>query len=395
MKTCVAVLFGCVSVEHEISVISAVQAMHSMNREKYDILPIYVAKDGQMYTGDVLLDMNAYKNTSTLLAACRPVYLLRQNGQVVMQYLNQKRFKKEPPVAVDVAFPVVHGTNCEDGTIAGYLRMLGLPFVGCDVLSAALCMDKAASKRLLAAAGLPVLPCITFSSREYLLNKEEICKKIEDNIGYPVIIKPVNLGSSVGISKADTPAELRAAVDLACSFAKEILAEHAVTALREINCSVLGEGADCEASALEEPVMHDKILSYDDKYRSGNKGSKGMASLSRKLPADLPAQKAEEIRSIAKKTFAVLGCSGVVRIDFLMDGGQEDKVYINEINTIPGSLSFYLWEATGMPYAALLDRLIDLAFKRARSDAELMFTIDTNILSEGGFKFGGKNGGKL
>lgn len=393
MKTCVAVLFGCASVEHEISVISAVQAMHSIDRENYDVLPIYVSKDREMYTGDRLFDISAYKDLPALLKGCRKVFLLRENGRVLMKYCEKKAFEKNEGKAVDVAFPIVHGTNCEDGTVAGYLEMLGIPYVSCGCLAASVGMDKAVFKYVLSANGLPVLPCVTFTAREYAVSSDDIIEKIEKDIGYPVIVKPVNLGSSVGISKCENRDELKSAVTLACSFAGEILAEHAIGALREINCSVVGEGSDCEASLLEEPFMKDKILSYDDKYRS-NSGSKGMASLARQCPAELSEEKTEEIRSLAKKVFAAIKGSGVVRIDFLMDTADGDRVYVNEINTIPGSLSFYLWEPAGLPYDKLIDRLINIAFKRQRSREQLTFTFDTNILSENGLKFGSK-GGKL
>lgn len=394
MKTCIAVLFGCASVEHEISVISAVQAMHSIDREKYDIFPIYVTKSREMYTGDALLDIASFKDIPALLKQCRRITLIRENGKVLAKYTDKKAFEKNAGTPIDVAFPIVHGTNCEDGTIAGYLEMLGLPYISCGCLAAAVGMDKAIFKYVLQANGLPVLPCVTFTARSYATDGEAILERIEKEIGYPLIIKPVNLGSSVGISKVENRDELKSAILLACSFAAEILAEHAVGALREINCSVVGEGEDCEASLLEEPFMKDKILSYDDKYRSNSSGAKGMASLTRQCPALLPDEKTEEIRSIAKRVFAAIKASGVVRIDFLMDTEDNDKVYVNEINTIPGSLSFYLWEPAGIPYPRLIDKLVDIAFKRQRSREQLMFTLDTNILSEGGLKFGGK-GGKL
>lgn len=394
MKTCIAVLFGCASVEHEISVISAVQAMHSIDRQKYDVLPIYVTKDREMYTGEALFDISAFKNIPELLKQCRRIYLTREGGKVLAKNTDKKAFEKNIGTVIDVAFPIVHGTNCEDGTVAGYLEMLGVPYISCGCLAASVGMDKAVFKYVLQANDLPVLPCVTFTARQYAASNEPIIEKIEKEIGYPLIIKPVNLGSSVGISKVENRDELKTAINLACSFAAEILAEHAVGSLREINCSVVGEGEDCEASLLEEPFMKDKILSYDDKYRSNSTGSKGMASLTRQCPADLTPEKTEEIREIAKKVFAAIKASGVVRIDFLMDTEDNDKVYVNEINTIPGSLSFYLWEPAGIPYTKLIDKLVDIAFKRQRSREQLMFTLDTNILSEGGLKFGGK-GGKL
>ena len=397
MKTNVAVFFGCMSVEHEISIISAVQAMHSMDKNKYEIIPIYVSKQGELLSGEVLMDIEEFKDLSALKYKCHPVSLVKEYGKVFMKYLDNKMLKKQADIEINVGFPIVHGTNCEDGTIQGYLEMLGLPYVGCDVLASALGMDKVIFKSVLSTAGVPVLPCVSFTSREFSTNHDDIIKQIETEIGYPIIVKPANLGSSVGISKVENRTELEEAISLAGSFASKVLAERAVTALREINCSVLGDVDACEASALEEPIMTDKILSYDDKYRGGSKGqpsegSKGMASLSRKLPADLTESKAEEIREIAKKAFVAMSGSGVCRIDFIMDTSDNDKVYVNEANTIPGSLSFYLWEASGVPYSELLDRLIGLAFKRERNRENIMFTMDSNILSTKSFGFkGSKN----
>ncbi len=388
MKTNLAVFFGCRSVEHEVSIISAVQAMRAINREKYDVTPVYVTKSGEMVTGDVLFDIEQYRNLPALLAKAKPITLVRENGGVFLHEQAGGLFAKKKPVRIDLAFPVVHGTNCEDGTVAGYLEYLGLPYVGCDILSAAVGMDKAVFKDVLKSAGLPVLDCVTFRAKEYLLKREETAAKITAAFAFPVIVKPANLGSSVGISKAKNENELHEAITLAASFADKILVEPAVTALREINCSVLGDADDCQASVPEEPFMHDEILSYGDKYLSGQKGgSKGMASLSRKIPADLSEEQTREIRDLSCRIFKAIGASGVVRIDYLLDT-ETGKIYANEINTIPGSLAFYLWEAGGIKYPDLIDRLVELAFKRQRSRDNLTFTIDTNILS--GVSFGAK-----
>ena len=219
--------------------------------------------------------------------------------------------------------------------------------------------------------------------------------EITEKIGFPLIIKPVNLGSSVGITKVNSADELDSAITLAASFTDRILAEHAITNLREINCSVLGDADECTASVCEEPFMHDEILSYEDKYMSGSKGgSKCMASLGRKIPADLPDDKSEEIRKLACDVFKAINASGVVRIDFMIDC-DTDKVYANEINTIPGSLAFYLWEATGLKYTDMIDRLAEVAFRRQRERENLTFTIDTNILSGVSFGAKGAKGAKL
>lgn len=392
MKTNVAVFFGGRSVEHEISIISAVQAMGNIDREKYEVIPVYMSKTSEFFTSDKFFDIDIFKDFENRKKECDKVYFSKADDRTVMNYEGGV-FKKKKQF-IDVAFPIVHGTNCEDGSLQGFLETLGVPYVGCDVCSSALGMDKVLFKSVLNDNGIPVLPGINFGARDWALEKDAIVEKLQKEIGYPLIVKPANLGSSIGISKAEDKAELITAIDLACSFADRILVEKAIENLREINCSILGDRDNCEASALEEPIMHDKILSFDDKYKSnaGKSGSKGMASLSRKLPAELSDEKADEIKKIAIKTFKTIGAGGVARIDFLMDSADNDKVYVNEINTIPGSLSFYLWEATGVPYKELIDKLISLAFARERQRENTMFTVDTNILNESSFGSKGAKG---
>ncbi len=397
MKTTVAFIFGCRSVEHEVSIISAVQAMRAVDTKKYYVIPVYVTKTGEMYTSEKMFEIEPFRDIKALIADSEPVTMIKSGNDVVLHFLRQKMFKKKEDIVLNAAFPVVHGTNCEDGTLQGYLEFLGLPYVGCDVLSSAVGMDKAVFKYVMQAAGLPVLDCICFYAREYAEDREAIIEKAEKEIGYPMIVKPVNLGSSVGISKAKDRAALLDAIELSVSFSDKVLIEHAVTAIREINCSVVGDTDECAASVCEEPFMNDEILSYEDKYMGGSKGSggsKGMASLARKIPADISEEKSNEIRALACKVFKALGGAGVVRIDFIIDT-DTDKVYVNEINTIPGSLSFYLWEKTDLSYTKLIDKLISLAFRRSRNRENLTFTIDTNILSGVSFGAKGAKGSKL
>ncbi len=398
MKINVAVFFGCVSVEHEVSVISGVQAMSNMSKEKYNVIPVYVTKNGEMYTGDLLLEIENFKDIPALISNCTPITLFRKNDRVIMQ--SQVGLFKRKETEIDLAFPVVHGTNCEDGTLAGMFEFLGLPYIGCNVISSALGMDKAVCKSVLKEAGVPVLDCITLYNRDYSLNREKYEKEIIEKIGLPVIIKPVNLGSSVGISKVKSADELRSSLELAFSFTDRILAEHAIENLKEVNCSVLGDRDNCEASTPEAPVSHDEILSYEEKYIGGGKGaksgaSKGMASLSRIIPADIADEETAAIKEMAVKAFRALDCSGVVRIDFMIDR-DTNKIYLNEFNTIPGSLAFYLWEAGGLKYSDMIDKLVEVAYRRKRAKDDLMFTIDTNILS-GVKSFGtkGAKGGKM
>ena len=395
MKINLAVIFGCRSVEHEVSIISAVQAMASINKEKYEVIPVYVAKNGIMYTGDALTKIDTYKSSpEDIYKVSEPVFLMRSGNEVVMRYLNKGLFSKKADVRIDVAFPIVHGTNCEDGTIAGLLEFLNLPYVGCDIISAAVGMDKFIFKNVLKEANLPVLPCVCFTKSEYIDKGEEIRGEISQKLTFPVIVKPVNLGSSVGIKKIKSTDELNGGIEYALRFADRVLVEHAIEHIREINCSVLGDREDCAPSVCEEPFMGDEILSYDDKYK-GNSGSKGMASLGRKIPADLSEEKAKEIQDLSVKIFKAIGASGVVRIDFILDSADNDKVYANEINTIPGSLAFYLWEASGTKYPRLIEKLISLAFKRQRDRDKLAFSIDTDILTGVNLGTKGTKGGKF
>jgi D-alanine-D-alanine ligase len=390
----VAVLFGGDSVEHEVSIISAVQAMNHFDTDKYNVIPVYIAKNNIMYTSSKMLNIESFKDIASLLKDSREIRLYNDGTGVFIKSDKKNDFSGKKPLKLDVALPVVHGTNCEDGTLQGYLEMLKIPYAGCDVLASAVGMDKSVFKSVLKSAGVPVLDGLRFSSREFVEYEANILNKIDSNIGFPLIVKPVNLGSSVGISKVNSKGDLKAALDLAFSFAEYVLVERAVQNLREINCSVLGDGMECEASACEEPVMTDEILSYGDKYLS-SESSKGMSSLKRKLPADLPSDMTETIKEYACRSFKAINGHGVARIDFLMDDVSKE-VFVNEINTIPGSLSFYLWEATGVKYKELLDKLISLAFKRQRQRENLKFEIDTNILSQcGALGTKGSKGSKL
>jgi len=393
MKTKVAMMFGGKSVEHEVSVISGIQAILSMDTDKYDVIPVYITKNNEMYVGDDIGKIECYKDIDGLLKRSQRVIMINEGEKVSLVSYPLKKFGKNTEIDIDIAFPVVHGTNVEDGAFQGYLKTLGIPFVGCDVTASAVGMDKYIMKMVLKENGVPVLDAKVYTLSDYA-QMETLLDNVEKTFGYPVIVKPVNLGSSVGISVAKDRLELSNSVDDAFRYASKILVEHAITNLREINCSVLGDENEAEASECEEPLHTKDILSYEDKYVSNAKGggAKGMASVSRKIPADLTPEKREEVRELAVRSFKALGCNGVSRIDFMIDE-DTGKLYFNEINTIPGSLSFYLWEPVGVPYKELLDRMIQLSLKRVRTEESLTFTFDTNILNTA--SFGGSKGSKL
>lgn len=389
----VAVFFGGDSVEHEVSIISAVQAMTHLNKEKYNVIPVYLSKSGIMYTSAAMFDISSFRNINDLIAKSRTVNISNNGNGVILKTDKKNDFSGRKPIKLDVALPIVHGTNCEDGSLQGYFETLRLPYAGCDVLASSVGMDKAIFKSVLRTAGIPVLDCIRFSSNDYAEFSKNIIQRINTAIGYPLIVKPVNLGSSIGISKVNSADELNAAIEDAFLYSESVLVERAVQNLRELNCSVLGDSAECIASPCEEPFGEDEILSYDDKYKSPSQ-SKGMATLKRKIPADIPEDLTQSVREYACRTFKAIGAHGVVRIDFLMDNNSKE-VFVNEINTIPGSLAFYLWEADGIKYSELLDKLIALAFSRQRKRDNLHFEIDTNILSNSSFGAKGAKGSKL
>lgn len=382
MKIKVAVVFGGRSVEHEISVISALQAINAFDTNSYEITPIYITKGGKWYTGQPLLNVDNYRNTDSLLAQSTEIYLSPTYGDFSINQVKTSLFKNKELGKIDVVFPILHGTNGEDGALQGLLELKGIPYVGCDVLSSAIGMDKIIMKMVLRESGLPVVDYTWFTDRSWHTDQDAVMAEIK-KIGFPVIVKPANLGSSVGVSKAANEAELITAVELAGSFSTRILVERMVQNLKEINCSVLGDPTEQATSVCEEPLGAGDILSYKDKYVTKGGGSKGMSTLKRQVPANIPVKQSEKIQQLAKKTFQVLACSGVSRIDFLVDK-DNDNVFVNEINTIPGSLSFYLWEATDKTFTKLLQNMVDIALKRQRERSNLVLSYGENIFSMGG-----------
>lgn len=390
MKTTIGVFFGGRSTEHEISVISASQAMHAINAEKYDVVPIYISKQGKWYTGEALLDIKNYRNTADLLGKVEEVYMEPTFGDYNLYKKKRGLFGSGVVKHLDVAIPVLHGSNGEDGTFEGLLETIGIPYAGCNTLSSANGMDKITMKMILKSCGIPVVDYVWFTDKEWFARRNELIDRIEKEIGYPVIVKPANLGSSVGIGRACNREELIEKIDGAEVYTTRIIVEDMVEDLQEINCSVLGDCDENQASVLEEPIKSGEILSYEDKYVGGTKGAKGMQAAQKRIPANLPQAETERIQFLARETFRVLSCHGVSRVDMIINRKTRD-IYVNEINTIPGSLSFYLWEATGISFEQLMDRLVELAIKRKREQGMKTVSYDHNIFNlSGGIKGGVK-----
>lgn len=386
MKTTVGVFFGGRSTEHEISVISANQAINAFNPDKYEIVPIYISKDGHMYTGRDLLTLSNYRNIPELLKKVTEVYMRPVYGDYNLYSVRKPLFGKDVVATLDAALPVLHGTNVEDGKFEGVLETIGIPYAGCNTLASANGMDKITMKMILRAEGIPVVDYVWLTDHQWNSDRDAMIKKIEDTLGYPVIVKPADLGSSIGIGAAHDREQLIDRLNDAARFSSRLIVEHMVTALREINCSVLGDADSYETSVLEEPIKAEEILSYGDKYMGG-----GMHAAQKRIPAQLPDDVAATCRKLAGDTFRVLDCHGVSRVDLIMDGNT-GEVFVNEINTIPGSLSYYLWEAGGLSFEALIDRLMKLAFKRRRAEESKTLSFAQNIFAMGGGTKGVKGG---
>ena len=394
------VIFGGLSVEHEISVISALQTINAFPAFKYNIVPIYISKEGEWYTGPGLTVVANYRNMKKLLSWCDKVYMTPVRGDFNLYRYKTSMFKSKVVCKLDVIFPILHGSYGEDGSLQGFFEMIGIPYVGSNLRASNIAMDKVVTKYMCKAAGIPCVDYIWLTDKEWFEQKD--AKIIDaEKIGYPLIVKPATLGSSVGISKAANREELSDAIDLASKFTNRIIVEKMVENLQEINCSVYGIYEKCFASVLEEPVRTGDILSYKDKYMgggsskgtkiSGAKGSKmggskasgSMSDSQRKVPADLPSETAKLIQDLAIKAFREMDASGIIRIDF-MRNRNTGEVFINEINSIPGSLSFYLWEATGKKFVDVLDEIIDYAIKLSAEKKQLMLSYDQNIFAMGG-----------
>lgn len=382
MKIKVGVIFGGNTVEHEVSIISAVQAMRHLDKDKYEVVPIYITKDLVWYTSKMLSEIDSFKNIGLIEKYAKKVTLVNSKEGYFLKKANG--LFNTNIAEIDIAFPIVHGNNMEDGTIQGYLNLLGIPFVGSKVLGSALGQDKVVIKQILESSNLPVVPYEWFYDYEYLNNKEQVLEKIK-TLSYPVIVKPATLGSSVGISIAHSEDEIENAINEAIKYDLKIIVEKLISNLTEVNCSVLGNYEHSETSILEEVLGEDDFLTYNDKYLTKGK-SKGMASTNRILPARLDKKVEDEVIHLSKEVFKALNLSGLCRIDYLINK-LEKKVYINEPNTIPGSLSFYLWEPAGKKYSELLDDMISIAIKEFKQSKTKIRSFETNILSNyNGFK---------
>ncbi len=388
-KLRVAVFFGSRSVEHEVSLITAIQAMDAMDPRRYEPIPIFITKEGRWATGPELRRIEAYKDVPGLLRRCSPVYLRPEpfGSRLFVQEEVRLGGRRTRALEFDVAFPIIHGTFGEDGTIQGLLELANVPYVGAGVVGSAVGMDKIVMKAAFEARGLATVEHRWFTRRRWEAERDAVLAEIERELRYPLFVKPANLGSSIGITKATDRRTLAEALDVAAHYDRRLLVEESFEGGIEVNCSVLG-GEEPQASVCEEPIRWTEILSYEDKYLRGAKGkstgaatSEGMAAQVRRIPAPISDELTAEIQRLAVEAFLAIDAAGVARVDFLVDPAS-GRICVNEINTIPGSLSFYLWEPSGLPFPKLIDRLIELAFERHRDRQRTTFSYDSALIEK-------------
>ncbi|WMM25827.1 D-alanine--D-alanine ligase family protein [Tissierella sp. MB52-C2] len=379
----IGVFFGGRSAEHEVSVITGMQIIENIDKTKYEVVPIYVSKEGKWLTGDSLLDFKNYKDGNfkdTKEIILSPNY---KDNNVYAHPEMVGLFGKKIMNKIDIAFPAFHGMNGEDGTVQGIFELMDIPYVGCGVLGSSVGMDKVLMKDVYKANGLPIVDYTWFYRSKWLKDRDEVINQIEEKLSYPMFVKPANLGSSIGITKAKDRDGLISAIEVAIKYDRKIIIEKAVESLREINCSVIGYDEEVMTSLCEEPVGWEEILTFEDKYvKSNEKGGKTSGER-RIIPADIKEEIASEIENLAKKAFITIDGRGVSRIDFLLD--ENNNVFINEINTLPGSIAFYLWEGKGYPFVKLIDELINIAVKVHEEKKSNIYSYEANLLNRTNF----------
>lgn len=397
-KMQLGVIFGSRTCEHEVAIISAVQLMRHVNREKYDVIPVYISQKGEWFTGDPLMDIKTYTPFDPFMKGIIPVHLdLTAGSGALIHYVPAKGLfgggKEEIVARLDCVIPVMHGLHGEDGSLQGLLELADIPYASTGIGGSAVGMDKITMKRFFRGCGFPILPDCAVTRSAWEKDAQGMMDTIEKALPYPVFVKPACLGSSIGVSRADDRASLKESLELAFSYDRRVLVEKGLDKPIEVNCSVLGFDGQRKASVLEMPNSGAGFLDFSEKYLAGSSGSKGMASLKRIVPAPIGEELTEKLQKLSLEIFDAMDCKGVVRIDYMLDR-HSDHYYITEINTIPGSLAYYLWAETGLNYADQIDEMVECALRAHQEKERNSFAFSSDILS-GAVIGGGKKGGKL
>ncbi len=376
-KTVVGVIFGGRSVEHDVSVVTGQQVIRAFDPERYEVVPVYINRDGKWFTGEPLSELKNFKDEITSYKGVESAILspsVEHHGLIVNPTAG--RFDKSRVIRLDVVFPAIHGTHGEDGTLQGLFELADIPYVGCAVLASAVANDKIMTKIVLSQQGIPIVEGVSFSRAEWQEAPDKVISHIIHELQYPVFVKPATLGSSIGIGRANDETMLRAYIDVATNLDRLILVESAVTDAVEINCAVMGNGLDIRASVLEQPVSWEQFLTYEEKYL---RGGEGMKSAERLIPAPVSAELTEQIKQMAVKAFRAIDGRGTARVDFLVKP-ESSEVYLNELNTMPGSLAFYLWQEEGLSPREVVEQLVQLARDAHAEKRRSTYNYQTNLL---------------
>ena len=390
-KMNIAVFFGSRSCEHDVSIVSALQCIEATKAAGFNVTPVYISRDGLWYTGEPLENIETFREFNPMTKGITRVTLdVTANAGDLWAWPPQRAglFAKVPaPLChIDCVIPVFHGWHGEDGTIQGLLEMANIPYASSGVLGSAIGMDKIAMKQILRGAGFPVLDFVWFTREQLKKERQAVIERVEKEIKYPAFIKPAALGSSIGVSRAKNREELERALDVAASYDRRILVEVGVVHPVEINCAAVGYGEDVRASVCEMPVpsSNDTFLDFWQKYlrNASTKGeeSRGMKSLSRVVPAPIGEELTKRIQTMTCDIFKLLDCRGTVRVDFILD--QNDMLFVNEPNTIPGSLAFYLWKASGLDFPKLIEKMVEDALRAHADKNSSVFAYDSSILKK-------------
>ena len=378
-KTTVGVIFGGRSVEHDVSVVTGHQVMRSFDPERYEVVPLYIDREGRWYTGDPLLELKNFQNEVVSLAGVQTAVISpsAQHHGLIINPTPGGLFAKSQLKRLDVVFPAIHGSHGEDGTLQGLFELADVPYVGCGVLASAVANDKVLAKQVLRQNGIPVAEDVAFSRYDWEQNPDAVLAKINTQLTFPVFVKPVTLGSSIGIARVESPDTLRAYIDVAANLDRRLMVEAAVTGCVEINCAVLGDERGVETSVLEQPVSWEQFLTYEEKYL---RGGEGMKSAERLIPAPLTPELTERVQTLAQQAFRAIDGRGTARIDFLVRP-EQNEVYLNEINTLPGSLALYLWQDMGRSAGEVVDRLVEIAHEAHAQKRRNTYNYQTSLIA--------------
>lgn len=380
----IGVFFGSRSPEHDVSIITAQLIISALKTMDYDVMPVYLSKRGRWYLGEALGDIDFFRNFSEDKLERLDGFCLDMSVIGKMRFAKNGLIRKQ--VDIDLAFPSFHGLNGEDGTIQGLFELMDVPYVGCDVTSSALTMDKVLTKMAYQGQGFPTVDFVFFQNSDWVEGEDKILNMCENQLGWPLIVKPSRLGSSIGIAKAKDREELREAIEVALHYDEKVIVEKCIEDLMDITVAVKGGMGQLEASLVQESAFVSEIFTYEDKYLKGGGSQLGKAEDKIVIPANLDEKVMEEIRQMSVEIFKIFGCYGIARVDYLYDR-NEDKFYANEINTLPGTLYHHLWRKSGVSLEELLQELIDLAKKRHLAKAKITSVFESSILqASGGIK---------